>query len=93
LDLEFWVRRLAGDLFAQPAVVQAFGRRLAAMSEWFLLAGEESWSRLALAVARSMRRENAPEHPFLLALIRRDLELVVRSLEQSSGSILSREVR
>jgi hypothetical protein len=77
-DLEVWVKRLVGELFAQPLVVQAFSQRLMAMSEWLLLAGEEALSRLALASAQAVSQES----PFVQALVRRDLELALYSLKQ-----------
>lgn len=82
-SLELWVKRLAGELFTGSVVAQAFSRRLMTMSEWLLLAGEEKRSRLALAAARGLLREMPQEHPFIQALVRRDLETVLNSLQQS----------
>jgi hypothetical protein len=82
-DLEVWVKRLVGELFDQSLVFQAFRQRLMAMSEWLLLAGEESLSRLALASAQAA----AQESPFVQALVRRDLEWALYSLKQTSEPI------
>jgi hypothetical protein len=81
-EMEVWVRRLAGELFADPMVARVFGRRLLAMSEWLLLAGDEVWARLALRAAKAIEAGSPQEQPFVLALIRRDLELVLHDLEQ-----------
>jgi hypothetical protein len=81
-EMEVWVRRLAGELFADPMVARVFGRRLLAMSEWLLLAGDEVWARLALKAANAIEARSPQEQPFVLALIRRDLELVLHDLEQ-----------
>jgi hypothetical protein len=81
-NLEVWVRRLAGDLFSQPAVAQVFHRRLVVMSEWLLLAGDEGSARLALAAAKALLEENTPDQAFVQALVRRDLQLALHSLKQ-----------
>jgi hypothetical protein len=83
--MEVWVRRLTGELFADPVVGRVFSRRLLAMSEWLLLAGDETWARLALRAAKAMEADAPQEQPFVLALIRRDLELVLHDLEQRTG--------
>jgi hypothetical protein len=85
-DLKAWTRRLAGELFARPVLAQAFSRRLIAMSEWLLLAGEDALSRLALVSAQALLEEAIQEHPFVQALVRRDLELALYSLERTPGS-------
>jgi hypothetical protein len=84
-DLEVWVKHLVGELFAQPLVLQAFSRRLIAMSEWLLLAGEEALAQLALASAQAV----AHEPPFVQALVRRDLELALYSLKQTTERVVS----
>jgi hypothetical protein len=78
-DTGVWIRRLAGDLFAEPMVVRMFHERLLAMSEWLLLSGDETAARLALAAAQGILQGPADE-PFLGALIRRDLSLAVRAV-------------
>lgn len=83
-DLDVWVRRLASELLGEPGVVQAVRRRLLIASEWLLLAGNEQEARLASAAAQVMEQSPPQEQPFVQALIRRDLELALRSLEQSS---------
>lgn len=82
-SLDLWVKRLAGELLTGSVVAQAFSRRLVTMSEWLLLAGEEKRSKLALSAARGLLRETPQEHPFIQALVRRDLEMVLNSLQQS----------
>lgn len=84
-DLEVWVRRLAGELFADPAVAQVLSRRLTAMSEWLWLAGDEKRSRLALVAAQAILEGDPQELPFVKALVRRDLKLFLESLEQGTG--------
>jgi hypothetical protein len=81
-NLEVWVRRLAGDLFSQPAVAQVFRRRLVAMGEWLLLAGEEESAQLALAAADALLQENPQDQSFVQALVRRDLQLALYGLKQ-----------
>ena len=85
-DLEVWVKRLASESLAQ-----AISRRLEVMSEWFLLAGEETRSRLALVSAQAILEEAPQELPFVQALVRRDLELALRSLKQTFGPVLGPE--
>jgi hypothetical protein len=82
-DLEVSVWRLAAELFSNPEVGGIFGRRLKAMSEWLLLSGDEAASRLALAAARGVER-SAVDHPFVQALIRRDLAWLLSGLRDSS---------
>jgi hypothetical protein len=49
------------------------------MSEWLLLAGDEPAAELALAAAQGIA--DAPvQQPLVLALVRRDLELMLHSL-------------
>jgi hypothetical protein len=88
-DVQVWVRRLVGELFANQAVAQTFSTRLVSMSEWLLLAGEQSLSRLALVAARAVAEEPPQEQPFLQALVERDLELALDSLKHSLGPIFS----
>ena len=80
-DLDIWVKRLTGDLFGEPAMVQVLSRRLEAMSEWLLLAGDEDRARLALIASRAVRGVSPQEHPFLQAVVRRDLEWTVQGLK------------
>jgi hypothetical protein len=90
-DLEVWVKRLSGELFADPYMAKVFHRRLATMSEWLLLAGDEKACRLALAAAESMLNTDLPGQPFVQALVRRDLQLALHSLESTSEPVSSRE--
>jgi hypothetical protein len=82
-DLELWVRRLAGELLGEPAMAQVLSKRLAAMSEWLLLAGDDRRAKLALVASRTMLAEVPQDHPFLQAVVRRDLESTVHSLKRS----------
>jgi hypothetical protein len=77
---EAWVRRLAGELFQDRQVAAALGQRLKNMSGWLLLAGDERAARLARAAGAEIAK-SAADQPFVLALIRRDLELALYSLE------------
>jgi hypothetical protein len=88
-DRDVWVRRLATDLFGDPAVAQVLERRLAAMSEWLLLAGEEKWSRVALVSASEIAKDPPQGHPFLLAMVRRDLELAIQNLKHQAKPVFS----
>ncbi|MFN2164905.1 MAG: hypothetical protein ACK2U9_01435 [Anaerolineae bacterium] len=90
-DREVWVRRLAGELLADPLVAEVLGRRLLAMSEWLLLAREETWSRLALVAALVFEGAPLSKHPFVQVLVRRDLDQAVRSLKQQAGPSLGVE--
>jgi hypothetical protein len=82
-DRELWVRRLAGELLGDPAMAQVLSKRLEAMSEWLLLAGDAHRARLALVASRTMLAEVPQDHPFLQAVVRRDLESIVHSLKSS----------
>jgi hypothetical protein len=86
-DPDVWVKRLASDLFGEPVVAQVLSRRLVAMSEWLLLAGEERWSRLARVSAGALLEEAPQELGFVQALIRRDLEFVSYSLKRQSEPV------
>jgi hypothetical protein len=83
-NVEVWVGRLAGDLFSDPAAARVVSQRLEAMSEWFLLAGDDARSRLALVAAHGMRGSDPQNVPLVRALIRRDLELALRGLERGA---------
>ena len=82
-DLDIWVKRLAGELFGEPAMVEVLGKRLEAMSEWLLLAGDGQRARLALTASRAILAEPPQDHPFLQAVVRRDLEWTLQSLERN----------
>jgi len=77
------VRRLADDLLAEEPIRRVIRRRLLALSEWLLLAGDADLSRLALATAQAIVREPPRRIPFVLALVRRDLEGVAPSSNQT----------
>jgi hypothetical protein len=76
-SLEMWVTRLAAELFAEPIVAQVFSRRLEAMSEWLLLAGDETEARLALVAAQWFAGRAPRDHPLIRAMVRRALELAL----------------
>lgn len=84
-DPELWVRRLTGELFGEPTMVKVLSRRLEAMSDWFFLADDEYLARLALSASRSMLDSSPQDHPFLQAVVRRDLEWTLDSLKRSLG--------
>jgi hypothetical protein len=90
-DLDMWARRLTSELLAQPAIAQVFSRRLRAMSEWLLLAGNEALSRLALSSARTIQAGDSQDHPFVRALVRRDLDMALHSLKQNTGPLVGSE--
>lgn len=80
-----WVRRLTSELLAEPMVTGVLARRLTATSEWLLLAGEETWSQLALVAAQMLETPQIVKHPFVQALVRRDLDLAMHSLKRQVG--------
>jgi hypothetical protein len=86
-DLEVWNRRLVGELFANQAAGRLFSERLVMMSEWFLLAGEQAWSRMALVAAYAALQKDPQAQPLLQAVVRRDLELALDSLKHHPGPI------
>ena len=80
-SLEIWVARLAAELFSEPIVAQVFSRRLEAMSEWLLLAGDEAEARLALAAAQRFAASAPQDHPLIRAMVRRALESMLSGLD------------
>ena len=82
-DLDIWAKRLTGQLFGEPAMVEVLSKRLEAMSEWLLLAGDEYRARLALVASRALLVGPPQDHPFLQAVVRRDLERTLQSLKQN----------
>ena len=81
-DLEVWVRRLSGELFGGPGVAEVLSKRLAAMSEWLLLAGDEARAKVALVTAQAVLRQPPQDVPLLAAMVRRDLESALVGLNQ-----------
>ena len=73
-DREIWVRRLTSELVAEPGMSRRLAWRLSANAEWLALAGETEPARVALAAAAALDREEIRHLPFLLALVRRDLD-------------------
>jgi hypothetical protein len=86
-DRAVWIRRLTEDLFGEPGVARIVKERLAAMSEWLLMAGDERRARMALVAANAVLDLPAQDHNFLRALVHRDLEKVLQSLEHNPRSI------
>jgi hypothetical protein len=78
-ESEVRIRQLAGELFSTPEVAEVFSQRLTVMSEWLLLAGDEPAAKLALAAAQGIM-DSPVQQPLVLALVRRDLKLMVHSL-------------
>ena len=62
-------------------MAQVFGRRLEAMSEWLLLAGDEAEARLALAAAQRFAGGASHDHPLIRAMVRRALDTAVSDLD------------
>jgi len=81
-DLEIWVRRLTGELFREPAMTEVLGKRLEAMSAWLLAAGDGHRARVALVASRALANKPMQEHPFLQAVVRRDLLWTLESLKR-----------
>jgi hypothetical protein len=82
-DRELWIKRLAIELFGEPAMVDVLSKRLEVMSEWFLLAGDEQRAQLALVASRAMLDGPPQDQPFLQAVVRRDLESTLQSLRRN----------
>jgi hypothetical protein len=82
-DLDIWVKRLTGELFEEPAMVEVLSKRLEAMSAWLLLAGDQHRARLALVASGAISAGPPQDHPFLQAVVRRDLERTLRSLKRN----------
>ena len=82
-DREHWVRRLAAGLVAEPGTAHRLALRLRANAEWLALAGETLPARIALAAAGAMDGEEARHLPFLLALVRRDLDAALKWMDPS----------
>ena len=85
---EVWLRRLAGELFADPIVSEVLSQRLAAMSEWLLLADDEPRARMALLTAEGLSENDPLAQPFIKALIQRDLELTLHNSTQEANPAL-----
>jgi hypothetical protein len=82
-DRELWIKRLTSELFGEPAMVDVLSKRLEAMSEWFLLAGDEQRARLALVASRSMLDGPPQDQPFLQGVVRRDLDSTLDNLRKN----------
>lgn len=86
-DLDVWVKRLIDELFQEPGVLRVLRRRLVAMSEWLLLAGDEARAKWALTAAGAVLHEAPQEQPFLQALVRRDLDWALQSVRQDAEPV------
>ena len=87
--LEAWIPRLAGEAVDQE-LAELLRRRLLAMSEWLLLAGEAALAQQALATAEGLA--TSPHTlPFVHALIRRDLLLFSQSLRHQPETLRDKE--
>ena len=84
-DVDAWVRRFLTEHFEDRTALEVFEQRLVAMSEWFILAGEEELAQLALGSASALLEGELHKHPFMTALVRRDLEIVKQSLMQEAA--------
>jgi hypothetical protein len=80
---ELWIRRLTIESFGEPEMVAVLSKRLEAMSEWFLLAGDGHRAQMALVASQAMLVGSPQDQPFLQALVRRDLESTVYSLRRN----------
>ncbi len=76
---EWLVKKLASTLYSGVDATQTLSRRLASLSEWLLLAGEEALAFLASRSAQEILARGAQEHPFVHALVRRELDLATSS--------------
>ena len=85
--VDAWVRRLTAEFLEEHTVLEVLSQRLVTMSEWLLLAGEEELARLALVSASALLGKELYEHPFVSALVRRDLELAEQSLMQQAAPV------
>ena len=81
--LDVWVNRLTSELFAEPLVVQMLSQRLVAMSEWLLLADDELRAKQAHAAAKAVLEGPVQDQLLLQAVVRRDLEHALASLQDS----------
>jgi hypothetical protein len=88
---EVWVRRLTSELLAESSLAQVLSRRLETMGEWLLLAGDESRARMAWLIAGRMSSKESQDQPFVQALVRRDLDLVLDSLNDRTEPIFGTE--
>jgi hypothetical protein len=83
-DQSVWVRRLTAELSSEPEIIQVLSKRLESMSQWLMLAGDEEHARISWATAQALRDRPSQEQPFLQAVIGRDLEWALQTLEQNS---------
>jgi hypothetical protein len=81
--LDMWVKRLTSELFAEPLMAQMLNNRLMAMSEWLLLADDESRAKQTLLAAKAILEGPLQDQPLLQAVVRRDLEQALAGLQDS----------
>jgi hypothetical protein len=86
-DLSVWIRRLSSELFGEPEITRVLSRRLESMSQWLLMAGDQKRAQMALATAKAMPDRSPQEQPFLKAVIGRDLEWALQTLQQNSDRV------
>ena len=81
---EVWIKRLATELFTDPMVAEILSQRLETMSEWLLLADDETRARMALLVAESLTTQDPLSQPFVRALVQRDLDAALHELTEEA---------
>jgi hypothetical protein len=74
------VQRVARQQFADPAEVMRYQVRLDAMAEWLERAQDPGAAQLAQATSDALGAMSAIEIPFILALVRRGLEIAIHNL-------------
>ena len=84
-DRETWIKQFAAELAGEPVVVEVLSERLLVMSEWLLISGDKTRSRIALVTARRLRAGGVRNMPLLRELVRRDLENALRSSKESEA--------
>ena len=90
-DLETLAGRLAAEILTDQAFSQVLAQRLEAMSEWLLGSGEKVLAKMALAVSQAIREGRDHEFPFLRTLVRQDLEMACRRLQEDPIRISNTE--
>jgi hypothetical protein len=90
-DREAWVQRLGEGLMTDPNAAAVLAQRLASAGELLYWAGEEYWSAVARATGRALQEGMYGENPFVIALVRRDLDWTLKSLEGDSEPVHNRE--
>lgn len=81
-DLEILAGRLMAEILTDETFTRVLAQRLEAMSEWLLWSGEQVLAKMALAASQAMQEGRCHELAFLRALVRRDLEMAFRRLQE-----------